>query len=395
MTKKTSKTETKTATKLAHAGLNPHDNHGFVNPPVIHASTVLFPDAETMRSGKKKYKYGRRGTPTSDALTGAVTELEGASGSVLAPSGLAATSLACMSCLKAGDHLLMTDSAYEPTRHFCDVVLKSFGVQTTYYDPMIGAGISTLFEQNTRAVFTESPGSLTFEIQDIQAIADVAHKHDALVLMDNTWATPLYFRPLDHGVDLSIQAGTKYLVGHSDVMLGTIAANERAWSDLIRFHGALGIHVGPDDVYLGLRGLRTMGIRLAEHQRNALAIATWLDGRDDVGKVFHPALPGSPGHTLWKRDFKGSTGLFSFELKRSTEQQVTAFLNALEIFGLGYSWGGFESLAIWARPETSRTIEPQKWDTPLIRLHIGLEDPEDLMDDLKKAFQAASNATGS
>ncbi len=393
MPKKTSDADTKTATKLVHAGVHPHDNHGFVNPPVIHASTVLFPDVETMLSGRQKYKYGRRGTPTNDALTEALTELEGASGTVLTPSGLAATSLACLSCLKAGDQLLVTDSVYEPTRHFCETVLKKLGVEVSYYDPAAGQAISDLFRDNTRAVFTESPGSLTFEIQDIEAIANEAHKRNALVLMDNTWATPIFFKPLDHGVDLSIQAGTKYIVGHSDVMLGTISANENAWKDLMSTHGAMGIHVAPDDVYLALRGLRTMHVRLAEHQKNALAIATWLSQRNDVGVVLHPALPDAPGHALWQRYFSGSTGLFAFELKDSNDEQVMAFLNALEIFGLGYSWGGFESLAIWARPQTSRTIDPQKWKNPLIRLHIGLEDPEDLKEDLKRGFQAAGAMT--
>lgn len=392
MPKKPSDTDKKTATKLVHAGLHPHSNQGFVNPPVIHASTVLFPDVETMLSGKQKYKYGRRGTPTNDALTEALTELECAKGTVLTPSGLAATSLACLSCLKSGDHLLVTDSVYEPTRHFCETVLKRLGVDVSYYDPTVGPAIGSLFQENTRAVFTESPGSLTFEIQDIEAIASEAHKRDAHVLMDNTWATPLFFKPLEHGVDLSIQAGTKYIVGHSDVMLGTISANEKAWKGLITTHGAMGIHVAPDDVYLAQRGLRTMHVRLARHQKSALEIATWLSEHADVGTVFHPALAEAPGHALWKRYFSGSTGLFTFELKDCGQEHVMAFLNALELFGLGYSWGGFESLAIWARPEMSRSIDPQKWTSPLIRLHIGLEDPEDLKQDLQKGFRAARTA---
>ena len=373
-------------TALVHSGRDSRNNHGFVNPPVIHASTVLFDSVETMQSGKARYKYGRRGTPTTEALESALNDLDGAEGSVLAPSGLAAIGVALQSCLSSGDHLLMVDTAYQPTRHLCDTVLQRMGIETEYYDPLIGSGIASLFRANTRAVFVESPGSLTFEMQDIPAIAEVAHAHDTIVLMDNTWATPLLFRPLDHGVDMSIQAGTKYIVGHSDVMIGTVSANARTYPALRATHGALGLHVGPDDVYLALRGLRTMGVRLERHEKNAIAVAEWLLSRPEVAAVRFPALPDDPGHAIWARDFNGASGLFSFELKPVSDTAVTAFLNALELFGLGYSWGGFESLAIWAKLETSRSATSFDSQNPLIRLHIGLEDPEDLIADLDAGF---------
>ncbi len=377
------------ATRLSHAGRHPAQNHGFVNPPVIHASTVLFPDTETMISGKQKYVYGRRGTPTTQALEEAVAEIEGAAGAKLATSGLNAITLALMSCLSAGDHLLVVDTAYGPTRHLCETLLRRLGIEIDYYDPAVGAGITALLKPNTRAVFTEAPGSLTFEMQDIRAIADAAHAAGAIVLMDNTWATPVFFRPLDHGVDLSIQAGTKYIVGHSDVMIGTIAASARAWDRLAATHGAMGLHVGPDDVYLALRGLRTMGVRLRQHMEGGLAIARWLEGRPEVARVRHPGLETDPGHALWKRDFTGASGLFAFDFVRGISfDQSLAFLDALTLFGLGYSWGGFESLAIPVRLKGLRTAMPVPEDFVSIRLHIGLEDVDDLKADLERGFAA-------
>ncbi len=375
-------------TILAHSGRNPRENHGFVNPPVIHASTVLFESVEVMKSGTAPYKYGRRGTPTSEALETALNELEGAAGSILAPSGLAAISIALLSCLSSGDHLLMIDSVYGPTRHLCDTVLKRMGIETTYYDPLIGSDIASIIKDNTRAVFAEAPGSLTFEMPDVPAIVAVAKQRGITVLMDNTWATALFFRPLAHGVDLSIQAGTKYIVGHSDVMIGTVSANADAWPALHSAYGALGMHVGPDDVYLALRGLRTMGVRLERHQANALAVAEWLRRQPQVATVRHPALAADPGNAIWQRDFTGSSGLFAFELKPASETAVAAFLDRLELFGLGYSWGGFESLAIWAKPESSRTATTFEAAGPLIRLHIGLENPDDLIADLSAGFAA-------
>ncbi len=275
---------------LVATGRDPFQQHGFVNPPTYRGSTVLYPNAEDLFAHRGKYSYGRRGSPTIDALAGAINELEGAAGTVLTPSGLSAVTTAMLSAVRAGDHFLVVDSAYNPGRHFCDTTLKDFGVETTYYDPLIGAGIADLFRPNTKAILTESPGSLTFDVQDIPAIVEVAHKAGILVLMDNTWATPLFFKPLDHGADISIQAGTKYISGHSDIMIGTVSANRDAWPRLHNTHGNLGLTVGPDDISLALRGLRTMGIRLARHQETAFALARWLQSRPEVAQVMHPGL---------------------------------------------------------------------------------------------------------
>nr|WP_321483183.1 cystathionine beta-lyase [uncultured Cohaesibacter sp.] len=377
-----------TDTRLVITGRNPEENDGFVNPPVIHASTVVFKSTEELYYGKPKYSYGRRGTPTTNALCDALTDLEGAKGTVLVPSGLAACSLALLSACKSGDHVLITDSAYEPTRNFANTMLLPMGVEVEYYDPLIGAEIATLFKDNTSAVFTEAPGSQTFEMQDIPAIVKAAHARDILVLLDNTWSSPLYFDSMAHGIDLTIQAGTKYIVGHSDVMLGTVSANEKAWPRLEEVHGAMGYHVGPNDVYLALRGLRTMGLRLRQHQESALEIAKWLETRPEVDRVLYPPLESDPGHAIWKRDFKGGCGLFGVILKDCTQKQAFAFIDALELFGLGFSWGGFESLITYVDPRNYRTAT--KWDEPgqLIRLHVGLEDVADLKADLEKGFEA-------
>ncbi|BBE70999.1 cystathionine beta-lyase [Oharaeibacter diazotrophicus] len=373
-------------TRLAHGGRDPRAQHGFVNPPVYHGSTVTFPDVETMLSGRQRYHYGRRGTPTTDALTGLLAELDGAAGVVLCPSGLSAISTALLSLASAGDHVLITDSAYGPTRHFADGVMKRMGISVDYYDPTIGAGIAALMRPNTRVVMTEAPGSQTFEMQDVPAVAAAARDHGAFTVMDNTWATPVYFRPLDHGVDVALMAATKYVVGHSDVMMGTVAANDRAWPLLKAFHGDSGLCCGPDDVNLALRGLRTMAVRLARHQESALAVAGWLETRPEVAKVLHPALPSHPGHALWRRDFSGASGLFSFVTREMPLKAVAAMLDGLAYFGLGYSWGGFESLAIVADPRKIRTATT--WNEPghLVRLHVGLEDPDDLIADLASGF---------
>ncbi len=355
---------------------------------VVHASTVLFPDVATMLSGKQPYVYGRRGTPTTEALEDAVTTLEAAAGTKLTPSGLAAISLTLLSCARSGDHLLIADTVYGPTRNLCDKVMSRYGVDISYYDPCRIDELPKLIRKNTKAIYTESPGSLTFEMQDMREIVACARAHDLLVIMDNTWGTSLFCKPLELGVDLSIQAGTKYIVGHSDVMIGTVSANERAWPALHAMHGDLGLHVGPDDVYLALRGLRTMGVRLERHMASALEIATWLEARSDVTRVLYPALPSHPGHALWKRDFTGASGLFSFELQSAPDAAVHAFLDTLSLFGLGYSWGGYESLALWAKPQSTRSATT--WDSagPLIRLHIGLEDTRDLIEDLEAGFTA-------
>jgi cystathionine beta-lyase len=377
-------------TRLVLGGREPAGNHGFVNPPVHHVSTVLYPTAEDFLARRARYLYGRRGTPTSEALETALREVEGPScaGVALVPSGLAAISTALLAVLDAGDHLLVSDSVYQPTRRLCDGFLKRMGISTTYYDPMLGARTADLMQPNTRAVFVEAPGSLTFEVQDVPAIAAAAHAKGAVVLMDNTWATPLYFRALEKGVDLSIQAGTKYIGGHSDVMLGAVAANEATWQRLQDAVHLLGLCVGPDDIYLGLRGLRTLAVRLAQHQRAALQIARWLKQRPEIARVLHPALEDCPGHPVWIRDFTGASGLFSIAFRPVDAKAVHAFLNALRLFGIGASWGGFESLAIPFDCAAIRTATRWNPEGPTVRLHIGLESVDDLITDLERGFAA-------
>lgn len=375
-------------TRLAHIGNDPRDYHGFVNPPVVHASTVLFPDAETMAGHKQKYTYGTRGTPTSDALGAAIDALEGSAGTIAVPSGLAAVVVPMLAFLSAGDHVLIVDSVYFPTRRFADTMLKRMGVEVEYYEPELGADIASRMKATTKVVFTESPGSNTFEMQDIPAIVEAAHAGGAVVMMDNTWATPLFFKPLEHGVDISIHAATKYPAGHSDVLSGTVSANEKCWERLYDTYLTLGVCAGPDDVYQVLRGLRTMGVRLERHQQSALEIAQWLEGRHDVARVLHPALPSHPGHEIWKRDFSGASGIFSIVLNGGGKEQAHAFLDALEIFGLGYSWGGFESLAVHVSLG-DRVVAKAPEEGPVIRLQIGLEDVEDLKADIDKALAAA------
>jgi len=323
-----------------------------------------------------------------------VQELEGpqCAGVALLPSGLAAISAAILSVVRAGEHVLVTDSAYGPTRAFCDQILTRLGVTTTYYDPLIGGGIAALMQPNTRVVFTESPGSLSFEMQDIPAIAEAAHAKGALVLMDNTWATPLYFRALDFGVDLSVHAGTKYFGGHSDVMLGTVAADSATVADLRNFARLNGLHLAPDDAYLSQRGLRTLGVRLDRHYESGLAVARWLEQRPEVLRLLHPAMSSHPGHALWKRDFGGASGLFSMVLKPVLQPAVFAFLDALELFGIGASWGGYESLAIPFDCTNLRTATRWAPGGPTVRFHIGLEAVEDLIADLEQGFAALAAA---
>ncbi|WP_192246278.1 cystathionine beta-lyase [Mesorhizobium silamurunense] len=376
-------------TRLAHSGNNPRDYFGFVNPPIVHASTVLYPDAAAMASRSQKYTYGTRGTPTMDALTLAVDALEGSAGTIAVPSGLAAVTIPLLTFVSAGDHLLIVDSVYHPTRNFADTMLKRLGIEIEYYDPRIGAGIASLIRPNTKVVFTESPGSNTYEVQDIPAIAKAAHAAGAIVMMDNTWATPLYFKPLDYGVDISIHAATKYPAGHSDVLLGLVSANEACWKKLYEGFCTLGCCSGPDDVYQTLRGLRTMGVRLEHHQKSALEIARWLEEQPGVAEVLHPALESHPDHALWKRDFCGSSGVFSIVLKGGGQREQHAFLDALTIFGLGYSWGGYESLAVPVFLG-DRTVAKEDYAGPLIRLQIGLEDVEDLKADILRGLNAAA-----
>jgi cystathionine beta-lyase len=381
-------------TRVVTAGRDPTAYHGFVNPPVYHASTVLYPSAEDFLAHRARYQYGRRGTPTTEALELALAELEGpqCAGVSLLPSGLAAISTAWLSVVRAGDHVLVTDSAYGPTRKYCDDILARLGVTTSYFDPLIGDAIAEQFRPNTRAVFLESPGSLSFEMQDIAAIAAVAHGKDAVVLMDNTWATPLYYRPLDHGVDLAIQAGTKYIGGHSDVSLGTISANSATVASLKNTVRLSGLCEGPDDVYLGLRGLRTLAVRLERHFKSGLAVGRWLEQRPEVLRMLHPALPSHPGHALWKRDFSGASGLFSMVLKPVPQRAVFAFLDTLELFGIGASWGGYESLAIPFDCTPLRTVTRWQPGGPTVRFHIGLEAVEDLIADLERGFAALAAA---
>lgn len=382
-------------TELVTAGRDTLAQKGFINPPVVRGSTVLYPTAEDLHAHRGEFQYGRHGTPTTRALQKALKALEGpnCAGVGLAPSGVAAISTALLAVLKAGDHLLVIDSAYRPTRSFCDGLLKRFGIETTYFDPMIGAGIASHFKPNTTAILVEAPGSQTFEMPDIPAIADVAHKHGALVIDDNTWATPLYHRSLDQGVDISIQAATKYIGGHSDIMFGTISANAKAWpiiSDAIR---ALGVCAGPDDVFLAMRGLRTLSVRLAHHHRAGLEMAQWFAQRPEVARVIHPALESDPGHAIWKRDFTGATGLFSIVLKPVSQKAVDAMLDALTLFGMGYSWGGYESLVIPFDCASYRTAT--KWNPggPTLRFHIGLESLDDLKADLENGFAVLKRAT--
>lgn len=374
-------------TLLAHASIEPEQHHGFVNTPVYRGSTVAFPTCESMREGRQKYLYGRWNNPSTEALTQALQQLEGAQGTVLCPSGLSACTTAILSVVGTGDHLLIADNVYAPIRVFAEHVGSRLGIEVSFYDPTIDAGIIDFIQPNTKAIYAESPGSLTLEIPDIRAIAKVAREHDILVIADNTWGTPLYFPSLELGVDLSIMAATKYIVGHSDAVLGTISASERAWDSLKKYHFNMGLFASPDDVSLALRGMRTLDVRLERHYRNATRVAKWLETRDDVEAVYYPALESHPQHDLWKRDFKGASGLLSFLTKPSSQAAVDALLDNLSLFSIGYSWGGFESLAMIADPKAVRSATTWAADGHLVRLHIGLEDPDDLIADLEHGFE--------
>ncbi len=385
-------------TQLAHLGREPKKQHGAVNPPVYHASTILYEDVASLRAAKEirmernAVTYGRAGTPTTMALQDSVAALEGGYGGIAVSSGLAAVTASIMSMVQAGDHILMTDSVYGPARAFCDSTLARFGVETTYYDPLIAGGIASLIRENTKVVFTESPGSQTFEVQDIPAIAEAAHAAGAAVLMDNTWGTPLYCKSFELGVDVSIHAGTKYIVGHSDAMLGMIVTNEAYYEKVRRCVMSLGHSAAPDDVFLGLRGFRTLSVRLERHHRTGLALASWLQKRPEVARVMHPALPDDPGHELWKRDFSGACGLFGLVLHPVAQSALEAMLDHLELYGMGYSWGGFESLIIPTDPASIRTAT--QWDAkgPALRIHAGLEDIEDLIADVESGFERLNRA---
>jgi cystathionine beta-lyase len=380
------KARLRSRSRLVHLGRDAEASQGFVSVPPFRGSTVLFPDVATLKSRKQRFVYGTHGTPTTEALSEAWTAISGAAGTTLVPSGLAAIVVSLMTALNAGDHLLMCDSAYQPARIFCEATLKRMGVETTYYDPLLGAGIGALMRANTKAVFVESPGSQSLEVQDIPAIAAEAHARGACVVADNTWATPLFFSPHAHGVDMAVEAGTKYLSGHSDLLLGLVSANAQWFARLAKTVDQMAIPPGPEDVFLALRGLRTMELRLREAERQALALARWLEGRPEVLRVIHPALPDDPGHAIWKRDFTGSSGLFSVVLRPASEAAVAAMLDGLELFGMGYSWGGFESLVIPFDCTAYRTATRWAPGGPTLRFSVGLEDIEDLKEDLDRGF---------
>ncbi len=377
----------KSRTKLVHAGRKPQDQSGFVNTPIYRGSTVLFPTLDALIGRKMPFTYGTQGSPTTQALETAWTDLCDAKGTVIVPTGLAAIALALLAAVKAGDHILVSDSVYRPNRNFCDTILKKMGVETTYYDPLVGSGIKALIRPNTSVIFLETPGSQTFEIQDIPAIVAVAREQKICTILDNTWATPLFFQAHAHGIDISLEAGTKYLSGHSDLLLGLVSANEAWYPAVHATFDAFAMCPGPEDVFLALRGLRTLELRLREAERQGLAMAEWLATRKEVIQVLHPAFPACPGHAIWKRDFLGSSGLFSVLLAPCSQKALAAFCDGLELFGMGYSWGGFESLVIPFDCRTYRTVTPWTPQGPALRFSIGLEDLDDLKADLEAGFE--------
>jgi cystathionine beta-lyase len=382
----------KLRTRLAQAGRKPKSAPRTVNLPVARASTVVFASLDDMEATQRRFEagepvptYGIVNMPLRVAFEELMVAIEGGHRAATFPSGLAAVAAAILACVKAGDHLLVTDSAYGPTRRFCDRTLARLGVETTYYDPLDSAGIAELMRPNTRAVYLESPGSLTFEVQDFPAIARAAHEKGAAVIHDNTWATGIFFRSFEHGADLVVQAATKYPAGHSDLLIGAVVANEAWWPRLRDTSRDLGQTASPDDLFLALRGIRTMDVRMRQHEKSGMEVARALQGHAAVKRVLHPALPDDPGHALWKRDFLGACGLFGVELAPCSRAQVAALVEGLEYFALGYSWGGYESLIVPEHPERLRTARPWRGG-PLIRLQIGLEDPADLIEDLMRGF---------
>src|SRR5437764_3687308 len=387
-------------TLLTHLGRDPEAQHGAINPPVYHASTILSKNVAEWENRPDPrlhfgvVRYGLSGTPTTFALEELLANIEGGYRAAIVCSGLAAITAPLQGCLSQGDHLLMVDSAYGPARNFCERVLTRMGVETTYYDPLIGADIAGLMRPNTKVVYCESPGSLTFEVQDIPAIAEVAHKHGATVMMDNTWATPYLFRSFEHGVDVSIHAATKYIGGHSDAMLGAVITNEASWLPVRSMVADLGHCAGPDDIFFGLRGMRSLSVRLERHQKNALEVTRWLQTRPEVSRVLYPALEDDPGHKLWKRDFLGASGLFGVVLKAAPKEAVYAMIDPLDVVGLAPRWRGFESLIQPAFPERSRTATRCQAERPLVRIHIGLEAPRDRMTHLAAGLHHPHGAAG-
>ena len=385
-----SKKPYKPATHAVHLGRHPRKFLGAVNTPVFRATTMLFSTVSDMEKAARNefdgIGYGLHGLPTVTDLQDAVAAIEGAHGALAVPSGLTATTLPLLALARAGDHVLVTDAVYGPTRRFCDNHLTRFGVEVSYYDPLIDAGIESAFRPNTRIVFTESPGSLTFEVQDLPAIAEIAHRRGAIVITDNSWATPFGFRSFDHGADVSVHAATKYIAGHSDCLLGLILCNKAIFPLLHRLWTDMGVTASPDDCFLALRGLRTLPVRLARHVASAIEIAQWLQGRPEVREVIYPALPGSRGFDLWKRDFSGASGLFAVVLEPVAKARIDAMLNGMRLFGMGWSWGGFESLIIPTYPELVHTLLNWNAGGPCLRVAIGLEDPSDLIADLEDGF---------
>ncbi|MYB14327.1 MAG: cystathionine beta-lyase [Rhodospirillaceae bacterium] len=380
----------KTETRVVSAGRHPEQHFGAVNPPVYHASTIVRRSMAEWREVRTRIfddvVYGRFGTPTTKAFEEAVAALEGADRAVAVSSGMAACAAAILSVVKGGDHILVTDSAYQPVRKLAENFLKPFGVETTYYDPAIGAGIAALIRDNTSLIWLEAPGSQTMEMQDIPAITAVARERGVRTGIDNTWATPLLFKPLDFGVDLSVNAATKYLVGHSDAMLGVVSMRAELFEKTKITANFMGSCPGSEECYLGLRGLRTLAVRLRQHEENALRLAHWFQGRPEVNRVLYPALPDDPGHAIWQRDFSGASGLFSVILEPADEAQVAALVDGLEHFGLGASWGGYESLVLPFDPTDYRTVTEWRAAGPCLRFHIGLENPDDLIADLEAGF---------
>lgn len=373
-------------TKIVATGRKIEDDMQIVNPPVYHASTVLLPNAQALRTHDRKFDYARRGSPSTFAFQEALAALEGGHNGVLTPSGMAAVTTAILSFVSAGDHILVVDNCYAPTRKFCDIALQRLGVETTFYDPTIGARIETLFKENTKLIFCESPGSQTFEVQDLPAISKVAHDNGIMVMTDNTWASPYFLKPFALGVDISVQSITKYVSGHSDLLMGAITSTEAHWSRLQLMHRVLGVSVGPDDVYLAQRGFRTLGIRMRQHHENGLTVARWLAERPEVERVMHPALETHPQYEIWKRDFSGASGTFGVVLKQAPGDAIDQMINGYEYFGIGYSFGGYESLAITTNPSSSRSATDWDSSKTTMRYHIGLEDPEDLIADLAAGF---------
>lgn len=377
-------------TILTHSGRASDEHLGFVNVPVFRGSTILFKTLDELQDYKRPHRYGRNDNPTTNALCQLVSELEGAAGTVICPSGLSAISTALLSVVSAGDDVLITDSAYEPTRTFSSEGLGRFGVTARYYDPRIGAGIASLIQDNTRAIFVETPGSLTFEMQDLPAIVAAARERNVTVIVDNSWASPLHHSPLRLGADMVMHAATKMFVGHSDAMVGTVSANEKTWTRLRRTHRILGVAVSPDDSYLTLRGMRTLALRMKEHSRASVAFAAWLEQQPGVAKVYHPALPSHPDHAIFERDFTGSGSLFAFRLAGRPREALAAMVNGFQLFGMGYSWGGYESLCLPFDPGNIRTAVPWTEGGQMFRVHVGLEALDDLKADMTAALERYS-----